>query len=160
MNPPPPDAAPPPPGGAGLIFDWRHRPRTWPRLTFWLILVLAVHVAGFVVFRVRTAPPARAMPVPASVVLAPAHGPEAALSSGHASLTGQLSPAESADLDLPEQAPVDPHVPAFANHAVARQPWPPRPEIPAWPEVSGVSQPVLPPATPAPPSEEPAPPPR
>ncbi len=47
----------------------------------------------------------------------------AALSGGHASLTGQLSPAESADLDLPEQAPVDPHVPAFANHAIARQPW-------------------------------------
>lgn len=160
MTPTPPDAASSTPGGTGLIFDWKHRPRTWPRLSFWLLLVLSAHVAGFVVFRVRTPAPARAMPVPASVVLAPAHTPEAALSGGHASLTGQLSPSESADLDLPEQAPVDPHVPAFANHSIARQPWPPRPERPAWPEVSGVSQPVLPPAAPAPPSEDPAAPPR
>ena len=75
-------------------------------------------------------------------------------------LTGLPSPAETADLELPEQTPAEPHRPTFADHAIARQPWPSRPERAAWPEVSGVSRPVLPPASPAPPSERPADPPR
>ena len=148
MTPPPTD---PPAGGSGLIFDWKDRPRTWSRLTFWLIVVLAAHIAGFVLFSVRTPPPARAMPVPSSLVLAPVHAADPAGQTGLIPLAGPLSPAESADLDLPENTPVDPHVPAFASHTLARQPWPARPEPAAWPEVSKVSQPVLPPPAPAPP---------
>lgn len=142
MSPPPTD---PPAAASGLIFDWKHRPRTWSRLTFWLVVVLAAHVAGFVLFSVRTPPPERAMPVPASLVLAPAQSADPAEAAGHAPLAGPLSPAESADLDLPENTPVDPHIPAFATHTLARQPWPARPEPAAWPEISKVTQPVLPP---------------
>jgi hypothetical protein len=157
---PPPEAGPSVPAAPTLIFDWRHRPRTWLKLTFWLMLVLVAHLAGFVLFSVRTPPPARAMPVPASLVLAPAEATDSAETAGRTPLTGLPSPAETADLELPEQTPAEPHRPTFADHAIARQPWPSRPERAAWPEVSGVSRPVLPPASPAPPSERPADPPR
>jgi hypothetical protein len=150
-----PDPAPP-----SLIFDWKHRPHTWARLTFWLFLVLIAHLAGFVLFSVRTPPPARAMPVPTSIVLAPAQPTDPAEPGGYTSFAGLLTSAETADLDLPEQAPTDPHVPSFADHKMARQPWPARPERAAWPEISAVSQPVLPPPAPASPSEGPTVPPR
>jgi hypothetical protein len=156
MNPPPPE---PPTAANGLVFDWHHRPRTWPRLTFWLLAVLAVHVAGFILFSVRTPPPARAMPVPASLVLAADRTADPAEPAGAASFAGPLSPAESADLDLPENVPIDPEPPSFATHTLTRQPWPTRPERATWPEVSGVSRAVLPPApapAPAPAPEAPA----
>jgi len=136
--------APPP----ALIFDWRHRPRTWLKLSFFLILALAGHLAGFLLFSVRTPPPARAMPVPASIALAPVPAADPAAAAGHAAMAGLASPAESADLDLPEQTPPEPHVPSYADHVMARQPWPGRPEPAAWPEISGVSQPALPPTAP------------
>jgi hypothetical protein len=163
MTTDPPAPTPPPPATpspAGLIFDWRHRPRTWPRLSFWLLLVLAVHLAGFILFRVHTPAPARAMPVPATLVLTPPRDSDTDDLSGPPPPLGQLSSAEVADLDLPEQAPPLKHVPSFAEHAIARQPWPSRPERAAWPEVSGVSKPVLPPAQPSAPSEGAVAPPR
>lgn len=138
-----------------LIFDWKHRPRTWARLSFWLALVLLGHLAAFIVFRVRTAAPARVLPVPATVVLAPPQAIDPADPSSHASRAGLLSAAESADLGLPEHEPAEPHVPSFANRTMTREPWPKRPEPAAWPEVSRVSQPVLPPVPSAP--AEPAP---
>lgn len=141
-----------------LIFDWKHRPRTWPRLTFWLALVLAAHLAGFIVWSVRSPAPARAMPVPSTIILAPDQPADPAESAIPTTLAGLLTPAESADLDLPSLAPAALEPPSFSNHVLARQPWPARPERAAWPEVSRVSDPVLPPpadsATPA------APPPR
>lgn len=144
MNPAPPD-----PGHRGLIFDWKHRPRTWARLTTWLLLVLLAHLAGFVLFSVRTPLPARGMPVPSSIVLAADRiaGPSDPAGTAAA---GLLLPAETADLDLPEHNPTDPHLPTFADHVIARQGWPARPERGAWPEVSNVSQPVLPPVRPSP----------
>ncbi len=135
-----------------LIFQWHHRPRTWGKLTFWLILVLAAHLAAFILFRVRMPVPARAMPVPATLVLATRPSVDPASSDSQSTLAGMLSPLETADLELPEHEPAEPHVPAFANHAIAREPWPARPEAAAWPEVSQVSKPVLPPASPAPPA--------
>jgi len=162
MNPPSSEAeaeaGPTPPPSSGLLFDWHHRPRTWATLSFWLLLVFLVHVAAFLVFRVRMPSPARAMPVPATIALAPADIVDPSDPVGHTALAALLSPDESADLDLPEHEPADPHVPAFADHVIARQPWPPRPEPAAWPEVSQVSQPVLP--APTRPSESPADPPQ
>lgn len=147
MNPPPDDR---PAAGSGLVFDWHHRPRTWPRLTFWLLVVLAVHVAGFLLFSVRTPPPARTMPVPASLLLAPPPSADPADPATPTPFAGPLSPAESADLGLPEHSPPDPDPPSFATHTLTRLPWPARPEPAAWPEVSGVSTPALPPPQPSP----------
>jgi len=159
-DPPAPAAVPATRETPSLVFDWKHRPRTWHRLSFWLLLVLIGHLAGFVLFRVRTPAPARAMPVPAGIVLAPHRESSAADPDVPAPAAGLLSPAETADLELPEHASSLPHLPSFADHEIARQPWPARPERAAWPEVSAVSRPVLPPVQPSPPSERPADPPR
>jgi hypothetical protein len=142
-----------------LVIDWKHRPRTWARLSFWLALVLLAHLAAFIVFRVRTAAPARVLPVPATIVLAPPQAIDPTDPAGYASRAGLLSAAETADLALPEQEPTEPHVPNFANREMTREPWPKRPEPAAWPEVSRVSQPVLPPAPSAPVGPTPADPP-
>lgn len=154
MSRPGPPAAGP--DGAPLIFDWRHRPRTWLKLTGFLLIALLGHVAAFVLFRLRTPPLARAMPLPASLTLAPAWPIDPAEAAGPRATTSMPSPAETADLELPENAAPDPRQPSFSTHVMARQPWPSRPERAAWPEISGVSEMAWPPATPAPPTEEPA----
>ncbi|MFN0129742.1 MAG: hypothetical protein ACKV19_24010 [Verrucomicrobiales bacterium] len=129
-----------------LVFDWKHRPRTWARLSFWLALVLLGHLTAFIVFRVRTATPARVLPVPSTLVLAPPQAIDPVDPAGHTVRAGLLSADETADLGLPEHEPTEPHIPNFANRDMTREPWPKRPEPAAWPEVSRVSQPVLPPA--------------
>lgn len=147
MKPDPSASAPAGASASPLIFDWKHRPRTWPRLSFWLALILLAHLAGFIIFSVRSPAPARAMPVPSTIILAADQTANPAESAIPTTLAGLLTPAESANLDLPTLAPADPDPPSFSNHVLARQPWPARPERAAWPEVSRVSEPVLPPAT-------------
>ncbi len=126
-----------------LVFEWRHRPRTWLKLSFWLVLALLAHLGCFYLFSVRTPPPARAVPLPASVILAgrsvdpllmPAADPAAHIA------------VPTAGLDLPEIDGPAPYVPSFEGHTLPRDPWPARPTLLAWPDVSGISEPVLPPA--------------
>jgi hypothetical protein len=154
MNPTEPPASDP--GRSPLIFDWRHRPQTWLKLTGFLLIALFGHLAAFLLFRLRTPPLARAMPLPASITLAPAWPVDPTEAAGPRAMSRRPSPAETADLELPENAVPPPRQPGFSAHVMARQPWPPRPEHAAWPVISGVSEMVLPAATPAPPTEEPA----
>ena len=67
MNPTEPPASAP--EESPLMFDWRHRPRTWLKLTGFLSIALFGHLAAFLLFRLRTPPLARAMPLPASITL-------------------------------------------------------------------------------------------
>lgn len=130
-----------------LIFDWKYRPRTWLQLTYFVVLALLAHVACFVLFSVRTPVPTRAVPAPSTVILAPAVG----FGAPGAEPTGitQIAPVRPEGLDLPQIAVPEAYEPSFQNHALPREPWPARPSRLAWPEVSGASQPVLPPPAPA-----------
>jgi hypothetical protein len=118
------------------------------RLTYFVSLALLVHVVCFVLFSVRTPLPARAVPVPTTVTLAPAAGFDG-LGPGPPAM-GQISPVRPEGLDLPQIAVPETYEPSFQNRALPREPWPARPSLLAWPEVSGASQPVFPPPGPEP----------
>lgn len=138
-----PDAAPPP----SLVFEWKHRPVTWLRLTFFVFLALVAHVACFYVFSVRMPLPTRAVPVPASITLASSlvsRVDDPAVSNS----TNAAIPLPTTGLDLPEMPVTDPYEPSFKGHVLPRPGWPARPHRAAWPEITGASRVVLPPAPP------------
>jgi len=127
-----------------LLLDWKHRPRTWLKLTFWLGLALASHAACFYLFRVTTSPLSRAMPLPASVTLL--RSTEAiTLPSDNEGFSFAL-PVPVDSLDFPEIEAPERYIPSFEGHTLPHRPWPFRPSRHAWPEVSGASEFVLPPA--------------
>jgi hypothetical protein len=134
------DSAPP------LIFDWRHRPRTAWRLALFLGLALAAHLLCFYLFTVRTPEPARAVPMPATIAIASSMPTEFAGESGQSfPLT---VPVPAAGLELPPLAIPTHYLPTYENHRFEFEKWPAKPSRLGWPDVSGMTQRVLPPATP------------
>jgi hypothetical protein len=144
-----------PPTVPRLIFDWKYRPRTWLRLTYFVVLALLTHVACFVLFSVHTPASTRAVPAPSTVTLAPSAGFGAA--GVESTATSLIAPVKPEGLDLPQIAVPENYEPSYQNHPLPREPWPARPMRLAWPEISGASRPALPP--PSEPSS-PSPPPR
>ena len=118
-------------GARPLIFDWKHRPRTWWKLGFWLLVALAAHLGLFYLVSVRTASPNRVMPMPAVVTL----------SSG-GSTEGPPPAAAALDraavLEVPNPGFPSRYVPGYEGQKGALKPWPALPSPDAWPDVSGL----------------------
>lgn len=140
----------------GLLLDWKYRPRTWVRLTLFVLLALLGHLVCFLLFSIRPPRLARGVPVPFAVTAA-RPGDENALPPGSSSIV----PSPLAELGLPEITAVPRYEPSYQNRPLARQAWPARDEVAAWPEITGASQFVLPPQAEAPvssPGPQPMPP--
>ena len=133
-----------------LIFEWKHRPVTWVRLSLFVFLALVAHVACFYLVSVRLPLPARAVPVPASIALASTLVNPVDEATGAPSLTVS-APLPTAGLGFPEMAVAERYEPSYQRHQLPRPIWPARPHRAAWPEITGASRMELPPPEPAPP---------
>ncbi len=120
------DGAPP------LIFDWKHRPRTWWRLGFWLLLALAAHLGLFYLVSVRTPSPNRVMPMPAVVTLGGAGSGETPTPAAADALV------RAAALEVPNPGFPSRYVPSYEGQKGTLKAWPPLPSPDAWPDVSGL----------------------
>jgi hypothetical protein len=128
-----------------LIFDWRHRPRSAWRLVLFVVLALAAHVVSLTLFSVRTPPPARVMPLPLSVAIGGRLPDDGGPGPSAAFPFPLRVPVPAAGLDLPPVEPPMRYIPTYENHAPEFRKWPERPSPLAWPDVSGMNTPVLPP---------------
>ena len=94
-------------------------------------------------YRVCISAAAGSVPLPASVILAGRSVDPLLMPAADPAV--QIA-VPTAGLDLPEIDAPAPYVPSFDGHTLPRDPWPARPSLLAWPDVSGISEPVLPPA--------------
>jgi hypothetical protein len=128
-----------------LIFEWGHRPRSAWRLVVFILIALGAHVVSFALFTVRTPPPTRAMPLPSTMALGGKIPGDGGAGPDSGFPFPLRVPVPAAGLELP---PVDPplrYVPTYESHLPEFQKWPQRSSPMAWPEVSGLKNPVLPP---------------
>lgn len=126
-----------------LTFDWSRRSRSWLRLSGFIVLMMMLHVAAFYVFTVQLPEPSRVMPPTGRVSLAGVQPDDPTEVSRPYFPLGVPLPA--AGLELPPATVSGDYQPSYQGHRLDYRPWPEKPAPLTWPDVSGMTQPVLPP---------------